>query len=95
MLLVLFLLSSCAKDNENAPANMLESKTWKRGTVDKNTSSNPTGRVLYRPWLDCEKDDLLTFDSNNKLTVDQGKLKCDSKEPATQTLSYTYDKGTK
>lgn len=95
MLLVLFLLSSCAKDDENTPANLLVSKTWKKGVVDKNVNSNPPGRVFYNPWSDCKKDDLITFDSNGKLTVDQGKVKCESKEPLIRTMSYTYDKVTK
>lgn len=94
MLLFLFLLSSCAKEDETTPANLLVSKTWKKGTVDKNPDSNPPGRVLYRPLLDCEKDDLLTFDSTNKLTINEGKLKCDSSEPAVKTLSYSYNAST-
>ena len=72
------------------PASVLTSKTWKRGMVDKNPSTNPYGGVQYYPVQNCEKDDTFKFGSNNKLAINQGTNKCNSNEPATKTVSYSY-----
>ena len=91
LLSFIFLFSSCSKDDETVPSNILTSKTWKRGMVDKNPSSSPSGSVLYYPVQECEKDDTFRFGSDSKLTVNQGASKCDKNEPASKTVTYSYD----
>lgn len=94
-MLFIVLLSSCKKDNEHEPANILLSKTWKYGMVDKNQSSNPPGRVLYYAVLNCEKDDTCQFSSNGTLKISRGADKCESSEAISETVSYAYDKSSK
>lgn len=63
--------------------------------VDKNPSTNPSGRVLYYAVQNCEKDDTFIFGSNKELIVNQGTNKCVNEEPATTTLLYTYNESSK
>lgn len=87
MLFIIFLLSSCTKEDENAPKNILMAKVWKRGMVDK----NPSNDIQYYPVRNCEKDDTYKFGSNNNLLNEQGTNKCYINEPAIKTVSYSYN----
>lgn len=90
----LFLFSNCGKENINS-TDILVSKTWKRGLIDKNPSSNPTGKILYYAVLNCEKDDVFKFNSDGKLTINRSIEKCDINENQSETQTYTLDRTTK
>ncbi|MBD1397171.1 hypothetical protein H9Q13_08350 [Pontibacter sp. JH31] len=95
VLLFILIFSSCAKEDENGPASILLSKEWKRGMVDKNPATNPAGRILYYAVQNCQKDDTFRFGANKALTINQGANKCVNNEPATTTVSYTYNETNK
>jgi hypothetical protein len=104
-LLLGFFLSIClcscgGKDKNLANANILTSKSWKRGLVDKNPSTNPnldygSNPVLYSAIPTCQQDDILHFSSNSTLTIDNGANKCSSNEQATETVNYSYNETNK
>jgi hypothetical protein len=89
LILFLALLSSCKEKDENEPANFLLAKDWKRGLVDKNTSTNPPGRIVYYAVLNCQKEDTFRFGSDGTLTINQGTDKCDNNESVYKTVAYT------
>jgi hypothetical protein len=89
--LSLLAFSSCKKSVEN-PIDILTSKTWKKGIIDKNPSTNPSGTVLYSAVRDCENDDTFQFGSDGNLIVNRGADKCDPNELVTVSEPYTLNR---
>lgn len=94
MLLIVLTLSNCKKDSESAP-NLLTSKTWKYGLIDKNPSTNPPGANAYYAVHDCEKDDTFKFGSDGKSERFSNTNNCGVNEPPVLTRTYTYNSKTK
>jgi len=46
LLFAFFTLTNCKKENTSS-SEILTAKTWKRALNDLNTSSNPSGSVIY------------------------------------------------
>lgn len=88
--LCVLLFSNCDKDNTEHE-NILLTKTWKRGLIDKNPKSNPLEKIIYYPVRECEKDDTFKFNSNNTLTINKGLDKCNPTESSSETIKYSYD----
>lgn len=96
ILLVLIAFPGCKKENKENSSNILLFKTWKRGLVDKNPSSNPIGyEVKYNIVNKCDLDDTFKFDSKGKLLINRNADKCDTNELPTETVSYSLDIKTK
>lgn len=102
-ILSLFVLLLCfyscgSKDKDILRSDILTSKTWKRGIMDKNLSTNPSipssysQGILYAPVSSCQKDDVFHFNPDGELIIDNGPDKCSADEQATQTVNYSYDK---
>ncbi|RZK90602.1 MAG: hypothetical protein EOO98_07995 [Pedobacter sp.] len=73
--IVCTFIFGCKKDKEE-PIDILTSKTWKWATVDKNPSTNPKGKIVYRePW-GCELDDRFSFYANGTYEVKNPDSKC-------------------
>jgi len=73
------------KKDDAAPTKtaLLTAKTW------RNTDVKVSGLSVYAILIDaCQKDDLLKFNADKTLTYNNGTVKCDSSEPATQTGSW-------
>lgn len=89
------VFTNCEK-NTSAPQDKeaLSSKTWKRGTQDKNPSANPAN-VLFYPVQTCEQDDTFTFAADGTVLIDQGAVKCSQNEPRTVSQSYSIDRATR
>ncbi|WP_106929423.1 hypothetical protein [Adhaeribacter arboris] len=87
-------LASCKKDSESAP-NLWRSKTWKRGLIDKNPSTNPPGANVYYAVVDCEKDDTFKFGSDGKLEWFRNNDHCGINETPMVTQTYTFNRKTK
>jgi hypothetical protein len=92
LFLLLFLCLSCEKENKSE-LDILRSKTWKVGIVDKNTATSPNGRLLYNAVLECDKDDLYTFLQNGYLGINYGKERCENNKE--QEIKYSYNKNSK
>jgi len=88
----LITLSNCKK--EEHLSDILASKTWKRGSVDLNPSTNPIGEHQYYPIWNCDTDDRYTFRKDGNLVIERGTNKCDSNEIQTETLLYSIDRET-
>jgi hypothetical protein len=88
----LIAFSNCKKE-ENV-SDILTSKTWKRGSVDLNPSTNPVGEHQYHPILNCHTDDRYTFRKDGNLVIERGTNKCDPNEIQTKTILYSIDRET-
>ncbi|OGX85906.1 hypothetical protein BEN48_13910 [Hymenobacter glacialis] len=87
--------TSCGSDTPAPPdAEVLLTKSWKRGMQDKNPSANPAN-VLFYPVQTCEQDDTFTFAADGTVLIDQGATKCSQNEPRTVSQSYSIDRTTK
>jgi hypothetical protein len=94
LILILFTtISSCKEDNTAFVS--ITSKVWAPALTDKNSSSNPSGQILYYAVLDCEKDDSYRFGTDGKLTINRGTNKCNNAELSTEIVNYTYNSSTK
>ncbi|TKB96203.1 hypothetical protein [Pedobacter cryophilus] len=90
LILILFTtISSCKEDN--AASVSINHKVWAPALIDKNSSSNPSGQILYYAVLDCEKDDSYRFGTDGKLTINRGTNKCNNAELSTEVVNYTYN----
>lgn len=88
------LFSNCKKHEteEKGPLDYLTKRTWKRATVDKNPGSNPLLNIYFLP-IDCEKDDVYSFNADGVIKIDNGTEKCDAAESKIETSSYNIAKG--
>lgn len=89
------LFSSCQKNDDVEPTSFIQSKEWKPGLIDKKPSTNPSGRILYSAVQNCQKDDSYRFNTDNTLTINQGKEKCSTNEAAIKNVSYSYNSNNK
>ncbi len=88
-LVIAFSISSC-KDDDVTPSKteILTSKSaWKI------TGSTSNGVDDFSTWSDCNKDDLLKFSKDGKLTVDEGSTKCDQDDDQTVTGTWVFQEG--
>lgn len=92
-LILLFAFSACKE--ENVLSININHKAWNPVLIDKNSSSNPTGQILYYAVLDCEKDDSYRFGTDGKLTINRGTNKCNNAELSTEVVNYTYNSSNK
>ena len=89
ILLIVLTLSNCKKDSESAP-NLLTSKTWKYGVIDKNPSTNPPGKNAYYAVHDCQMDHTFKFGSDGKLEQFLNNDDCGVNKTVI-TKTYTYN----
>ena len=83
-------LSSCKKDDTTSPTpaatktDLLTAKSWKM------TELKVAGQSIFNTALveDCDKDDLLKFNTNKSATFSEGTLKCDPSAPQSRTGSW-------
>lgn len=94
LLVLTCCLASCKKDKEEIKDFSLEALTnggWKAIMSDNNISTNPsTGITMYIPVLNCQQDDIYTYNASGELLVDNNKTLCSTDEPAAKQ-SYTID----
>ncbi len=95
LILNLFFLASCKKDNSGSssdPMNLLTRKSWKYVLEDKNPGTNPvTGSNLYYAVPDCEKDNILQFNIDGKLKESFGSSKCEEGQSDSRAVDYSID----
>jgi hypothetical protein len=94
LLFAFFTLTNCKKENTSS-SEILTAKTWKRALNDLNTSSNPSGSVIYYAVQNCEKDDTFKFGVDSKLEINKNSDKCDQNENQNSTQTYTLNRTTK
>jgi len=76
----------CSDDSDDAApskTSLLTAKSW------RNTDLKVANTSVYALFVDdCNKDDLLKFNTSKSLTYTGGTVKCDPAEAATQTGSW-------
>lgn len=94
------LLTGCKNDKKEdvKPTDILLSKTWRRGLVDRNPATNPSitsypsATIGYPVVHTCEQDDTYQFRSDGTLLISHNSDQCAPTEPATQTKTYSIDR---
>ena len=96
LLLLTLIFSGCEKDEDKEPTKeqLLMAKNWNATSIPTSgTISTPLGSSQFQ--LDyitqmpaCQKDNFLKFESNGKVTMDEGASKCITGNP--QTLQGTW-----
>ncbi|MES2734048.1 MAG: hypothetical protein V4714_20030 [Bacteroidota bacterium] len=78
-------------------------KKWKNTAatlVLKNTSSpiiytadlfNPADSLMTKPFLSCQKDNILVFFSDKKYLLDEGTIKCNASNPQTSEATWDFN----
>lgn len=97
-----FAFISCGDDDDGDPAKStteyLTSGTWNVTAMSINPGINfGSGTITdFYAFMDaCEKDDLITFNSNGTITDDEGATKCDPSDPQTSNDgTWTFDAAT-
>lgn len=84
---ILVFLFSCKKNDDQSsdPKNSSIVGKWK---ITGYTYGNGTDYFNTTMPL-CEKDNLITYTSANKVSIDEGGTKCDLADPQTVTETYT------
>lgn len=103
LLLCSGLLTNCKKDATSDPepepvpltnTQKLTGKNFKLVAMTINPGIN-TGTVTITDWYSqmdaCEKDDLITFNSNGTYTQDEGVSKCNAADPQTTTGTWVWN----
>jgi len=87
------LLASCSKDDDTIPCDLNASSfagTYKITAATYQANSTSPVEDDFATWDPCEKDNILTFNSNGAFSTSGGAILCDPPEPAisgTWTLS--------
>ena len=83
-------ISSCKKSDDTTPAKTvgeyLTAGYWKTTAQTIDPGINVNGTVVTDFWQQtpaCSKDDLRKFNSDGKITDDEGATKCDPNDPQT------------
>lgn len=89
------LFTSCKKDDDPTPTELLTEKAWKL-TAQVVSPPLPTenGTLvtdLYAQYAACVKDDLATFRDNGTVLFDEGASKCVSTDPQTVTGIWAFN----
>ena len=90
-LATLLIFGACSKkDDDNPPektkTELLTAGFWKVTAMTVDPGINFGGTIItdfYAQMLDCQKDDLTKFETNGKITDDEGATKCDPNDPQT------------
>ncbi len=87
--MVLFVLTSCDKDNDNPPAaktktELITQSSWKF----QSANSSLLGDISTNPLLACYVDNVMTFASNLSGTISEGAISCAVPAPATFTWAF-------
>ncbi len=101
-----FSLFACKKAEDKIPANteeaLITSKDW---IMTAGTINSQGGEInFYRNLPDCQKDDLIRYNTDNTTTFKSGATKCHPDEPSVspggtwyldkeKKLFITYDSG--
>lgn len=101
MLALVFVGTSCKKDDEKTLKDLLTAHAWKQTGEKLGGTSQPIDA--------CTADDIVEFSDDNKYHFDEGATKCDESDPqetygtwsisesttpATLTITYTEDGST-
>lgn len=88
---LVLVFASCKKDDDNSmtPEEYLTAGNWKVTGMTINPPITVLGieySDIYTLFVqDCDKDDLIKFNSDGTLTEDEGPTKCDPDDPQTTT----------
>ena len=90
VLLLLIVISSCSKKNDEGgqtnktKTDLIAKSSWK-------FSDARVSGVSVAAFLDaCQKDNIITFQSNGNGTADEGASKCDPGDPATNPFTWSF-----
>ncbi len=82
---------ACKKDKKLSPAELITSNTWKIDTIALDMDgNNEMDTPLLFPLSSCEKDDLITFSSDNTGIYSDGPTKCSEDDPDSTPFEWEF-----
>ena len=101
LLSLTLLFSACNKDDDLiTKTDLLTSSSWKvtaeiidPGFPTFDNQGNITGSTndLFAMMDDCSKDNILSFNTDKTLILDEGATKCESTAPQKTTVSWSFN----
>ncbi len=92
------IIYSCSKSSSPAPTQktkmqLLTQSVWKYDTAGIDANSDGVIDAALPPGYvqDCDKDNLLTFNSDSTGTEDEGPTKCDTASPQTTAFTWSFN----
>lgn len=90
VLLVFTAFTACKKKNDaKSKTELLTKSAWMVSKFETKVNNSPFTDE-YPSWDACEKDNKLTFYTNNTATFDEGPLKCNSSDPQSETGPWAF-----
>jgi hypothetical protein len=87
--LVLFVLSSCDKEEDNTPAPKTKTELITQGSWKfQSANSSLAGDISSQPVIACYIDNVMTFSSNLSGTISEGAVSCTVPAPPTFTWAF-------
>ena len=88
----LFVISACSNKSDNTPppktkTQLLTQATWKFKSATIG-GADATGQVQA-----CQRDNVLSFQSNGNGTGDEGATKCNAGDPQTYNFTWNFASG--
>jgi hypothetical protein len=86
------ILSACSKDSDPSNTELITRATWKykNAGVDLNSDGVIDTNIPPGYLMDCDKDNLITFESDGTGVLDEGAIKCDPANPQTSDFSWSF-----
>lgn len=88
LIVVLFFLPACSKKTNPPPqktkTELISTSTWKFSAA---TVGGADASAFLQP---CQKDNILSFQSNGNGSVDEGLTKCNSGDPQTNPFTWGF-----
>jgi hypothetical protein len=85
----LFLFACHKKDTTVSRSELLTSGSWKLSAAVSDNDGNGTYETDdYAGFPSCAKDDIYTFKSNGKFSIDEGPTKCDPGDPQIDEIDW-------
>lgn len=85
LLLCLFVVAACKKSSTaKTNTELLAQTTWKFSAATVN------GSDVSSFLQTCQKDNILTFQSNGNGDVDEGATKCNSNDPQSNSFTWNF-----
>jgi hypothetical protein len=86
-------LGACKKNNETSPeasrTELLTTKSWRMSAATTTKGTVKTDE--YAATQACERDNLIKFNTNKSVVVDEGATRCDPADPQTQISTWDFN----
>ena len=93
ILIITLVFAGCKKDKDAEPTQeqIISGKDWHIASIMVTTGLSPSALEAKGYLPTCQTDNFLRFETNGKVTYDEGSTKCLPNAPQTQQGNYTIN----